>query len=70
MMSFGGFGDGGFPNVLGLRITFNDNNPDRADRELGTHCANDNHGAPRAAGDPILYTDRETPGLSSHSCWD
>src|SRR5436190_3392290 len=60
VMSFGGFGDGGFPNVLGLRITFNDRNPAAPTANWEHTAPMTITGAPRAAGDPILYTDRET----------
>ena len=60
VMSFGGFGDGSFPDVIGLRVTFNDSNP-AAPTATWEHTASMAvTGAPRAAGDPILYTDRDT----------
>jgi hypothetical protein len=59
-MSFGGFGDGGFPNVMGLRITFNDTNPAAPTATWEHTAADDDHRRPESFGDPILYTDRET----------
>ena len=59
-MSFGGFGDGSFPNVTALRIIFNDTYP-LAPVATWEHTASMAiAGAPRAAGDPILFTDHET----------
>ena len=60
VMSFGGFGDGGFPNTLGLRITFNDSNPSAPTANWEHTAPMTVTGAPRVFGDPILYTDRET----------
>jgi hypothetical protein len=60
VMSFGGFGDGNFPNVTGLRIIFNDSNPLAPTATWERTASMAITGAPRAAGDPILYTDHET----------
>jgi hypothetical protein len=60
VLSFGGFGDGDFPDTKGLRITFDDT-------IAGAPVANWEHtasmptvGAPRVFGDPILFTDHQT----------
>jgi hypothetical protein len=64
VMSWGGFGDPGFsvtnPNVMGLRVIFNDSVP-TAPAATWEHTAPmPLVGSVRAFGDPILFTDRET----------
>jgi hypothetical protein len=60
VMSFGGFGDGSFPNTTALRIIFNDTYP-LAPVATWEHTAPmPTVGAPRVFGDPILFTDHDT----------
>ena len=60
VMSFGGFGDGSFPDTTALRIIFNDSVP-LAPTATWEHTESmPTVGAPRAFGDPILFTDHET----------
>ncbi|HWW77012.1 MAG TPA: sialidase family protein, partial [Pyrinomonadaceae bacterium] len=63
VMSFGGFGDPGSltdPNVMGLRVIFNDTDPLKPEATWEHTAAMPLVGAPRAFGDPILFTDHET----------
>src|SRR6266403_2178851 len=62
VMSWGSRGDGGFPDTMGLRITFDDTNP-LAPIATWEHTAiMPVTGAPPViGGDPILFTDH-TPG--------
>jgi Dockerin type I domain len=59
VMSWGGWGDGSFPNTTGLRITFDDTNPLAPVAKCEQTAVIPITGA-QPFGDPILFTDHET----------
>jgi hypothetical protein len=60
VLSFGGFGDGNFPDTTGLRIIFNDTNVWSPVATWEHTAPMQTVGAPRVFGDPILFTDHVT----------